>query len=97
MKKLITQKYAIYCPDCGEELSIYSIFSIHEFALKCNSCGSGFHYDKNKKLLNPSSAADEIHKEISKYDKYHQYYDGIPTSDEFMPRWLRRIFVRKGD
>ncbi|WP_155990512.1 hypothetical protein [Paenibacillus graminis] len=89
LKRIITRRYGVYCPNCGHELSIYSTFSSNKFAVKCNECKNGYIFERNNNQLLPSTQTDEIEK-LWESDEYHEYYKGIPTSEAFMPNWLKK-------
>lgn len=94
IKKHLTNRYAVFCTNCKHELSIYSTFSLNKFALKCNACNQGFIFERKENRLTPSNTTDEI-EELWKYDEYHQYYKGVPTSQAFMPKWIRSFFGKR--
>lgn len=92
IKQLIYKHYAVNCPNCKHELSVYAIYSINEFAVKCNSCKKGYILQRSKGIkLTPSDAVDKINMDLLQYDEYHKYYLGTPTSQTLMPQWMRRF------
>lgn len=93
LSKRLLKRFAVYCPNCKNELNVYSTFSLMQFALKCNVCNQGYVYERDTKSLEPSDITDKI-EEQWKHDAYHQYYQGVPTSQQFMPRILKKYLFR---
>lgn len=86
MLKRILSKYAVYCPECNEEL--YTVaFGNDVDKLKCKKCDKEYLYISRKRSL------QIINKEYSdNYTKFQPIlgeYPGIPTSKVYCPRFIQ--------
>lgn len=90
LAQYLSRRYAICCPACNSELYIYSTYSSNEFAVKCNSCNSGYILKRDRKSLTPSTTTEKIEDQW-KHDEFYKHYKGVPTSQVFMPSWMRKF------
>ncbi len=92
IKEKFKKHYAVFCPICNHEISIYSYVSHRKLNAKCNNCKANYTLYLKPYNLVSSNNTDIINDEILKYDKLHQHYDGVLSSEYLMPIWMKKLF-----
>lgn len=82
---------------CNHEVSIYSYISTKKFNTKCNNCKTNYLLYLKPHRLVSSNNTDIINDQILKYDKLHPHYDGVLSSEYFMPTWIKKCLRIQND
>lgn len=93
MRKYISKKYGVFCPECMHELNWYAGLSNKSNVLKCLNCNKYYLKEGNIHEVKETDIGIGIDN-ILQHNSEHKNYQGTPSSTFYAPKWLYK-FLKK--